>query len=59
MKPGQAAKNESGEQSFTFPHGPQPVVIIAKNIAEATEKFEEITKAEKSSGKITSNLIKE
>jgi len=44
MKTEEAGKSENGEQSFTFPHGPQPVVIKAKNLVEATKKFEEIIK---------------
>ena len=44
MKTEEAENSENGEQSFTFPHTPQPVVIKAKNIAEATTKFEDFIK---------------
>lgn len=37
-----AGASETGEQSFTFPHNPHPVVVKAKSIDEATQKFEEI-----------------
>lgn len=36
---------ESGqaeEHDFMFPHSPTPITVRAKNIEEATKKFEEI-----------------
>lgn len=36
--------SESGEQTFTFPHTPHPIVVKAKNIKEAEEKFKLIIK---------------
>jgi hypothetical protein len=59
IKTEEAGASEKGEQSFTFPHGPQPVVIKAKNIVEATKKFEELTKPEKSSEKIINKTNEE
>lgn len=43
IKTADVAGTENGEQTFTFPHQPQPLVIKAKTIAEAEKKFEEIT----------------
>lgn len=38
-------KKETGhsdEHDFMFPHSPNPITVRAKNIEEATKKFEEI-----------------
>lgn len=43
IKTGGAA--DTGKQIFTFPGHPQPIVIEAKSLEEATKKFEEITQA--------------
>lgn len=43
IKTADIAETKKGEQTFTFPHNPHPLVIKAKSIAEAQTKFEEIT----------------
>lgn len=35
------------EETFMFPHSPTPVVVQAKDIVEAQEKFEAIIKSNK------------
>lgn len=37
----------NAEQSFTFPHSPSPIVVTAKDIYEAEEKFKAIISKEK------------
>ncbi len=43
IKTAETVGTEKGEQTYTFPHTPQPIVIKAKTLAEAEKKFEEIT----------------
>lgn len=35
-------KQDNAEHDFSFPHYPHPVSVKAKNITEATEKFNKI-----------------
>lgn len=43
IKTAETVGTEKGEQTYTFPHTPQPIVIKAKTLAEAEKKFEDIT----------------
>lgn len=42
MKTSGDFEGDKGEVEFMFPHNPNPVTIRAKNIEEATEKFNKI-----------------
>lgn len=47
IKTEKAGADEKGQDTFMFPHGSKPLVIKAKDLVEATEKFEKITSEDK------------